>query len=539
MRLTIRTRLVALVAIMLALMLVLGGTGWRGMSAAGSGLQNVVVTGTVLRNHMEGDMMHDALRADVLASLLAQSDDEKREAKTQLQEHSQHFREMIAANNELATGEAHDALSAVGPALNTYISSAEKIVETAATDKQAASAMLPSFLSTFSELEDQLSTVSDGIEKNAADAEQDANATISSAHVAGGILLAVAAVVALITSLLVMRRVTTGIDTVMKSLDRMADGELGFDMPRHNGDELGQLLTTLHKVDQKFVQVVGTVRYNADTVGAAARQLSGGNDDLSQRTQEQAAALQQTAASMEEMSATVKQNADNARAANQLAASARNQADRGGTVVQQAVAAMAEISNSSRKIGEIIGVIDSIAFQTNLLALNAAVEAARAGEQGRGFAVVASEVRNLAQRSATAAREIKTLIGESVDKVKAGSDLVDLSGKTIAEIMESVRKVTDIVAEISAASEEQATGIEQVNRAVSQMDVATQENAALVEESAAASKTMEQQTQSLVSEVSFFRLRTRGETMRHGATDHHHDASEQPAHQPEEYWQAA
>ncbi len=539
MRLTIRARLVALVATMLALMLVLGGTGWRGMSAAGSGLQNVVVTGTVLRNHLEGDMMHDALRADVLASLLAQTDDEKREAKTQLQEHSQHFREMIAANNELATGDAREALSAVGPALNTYISSAEKIVETAATDKQAASAMLPSFLAAFSELEGQLSTVSDGIEKNAADAEQDANATISGAHVAGGILLAVAAVVALITSLLVMRRVTTGIDTVMKSLDRMADGELGFDIPRHNGDELGQLLTTLHKVDQKFVQVVGTVRYNADTVGAAARQLSGGNDDLSQRTQEQAAALQQTAASMEEMSATVKQNADNARAANQLAASARNQADRGGTVVQQAVAAMAEISNSSRKIGEIIGVIDSIAFQTNLLALNAAVEAARAGEQGRGFAVVASEVRNLAQRSATAAREIKTLIGESVDKVKAGSDLVDLSGKTIAEIMESVRKVTDIVAEISAASEEQATGIEQVNRAVSQMDVATQENAALVEESAAASKTMEQQTQSLVAEVSFFRLRTRGETMRHGATDHHHEAGAQPAHQTEEYWQAA
>lgn len=538
MRLTIRTRLVALVAIMLALMLVLGGTGWRGMSAAGTGLQNVVVTGKVLRNHLEGDMMHDALRADVLAALLAQSDDEKREARSQLQEHSQHFREMIAANNELATGDAREALSAVGPALDRYIASAGKIVETAATDKQAASAMLPGFLSDFSQLEDQLSTVSDGIEKNAADAEQDANAVIASAHVLGAVLLVIAAIVALITSLLVMRRVTSGIDTVMKSLDRMADGELGFDLPHHNGDELGQLLSTLHKVDSKFAQIVGTVRYNADTVGAAARQLSGGNDDLSQRTQEQAAALQQTAASMEEMSATVKQNADNARAANQLAASARSQADRGGAVVQQAVAAMAQISDSSRKIGEIIGVIDSIAFQTNLLALNAAVEAARAGEQGRGFAVVASEVRNLAQRSATAAREIKTLIGESVDKVKAGSDLVDLSGKTIAEIMESVRKVTDIVAEISAASEEQATGIEQVNRAVSQMDVATQENAALVEESAAASKTMEQQTQSLVAEVGFFRLRGRAETLR-PSTAERHGASEQPAHAGEEYWRAA
>ncbi|MGH8186585.1 MAG: methyl-accepting chemotaxis protein, partial [Steroidobacteraceae bacterium] len=305
---------------------------------------------------------------------------------------------------------------------------------------------------------------------------------------------------------LLVRSITKTLTAAVNIADRIAGGELGNHVRVDSQDELGRLLDSLRRMDGKLVEIVGDVRGSADAVGAAARQLSHGNDDLSQRTQEQAAALEETASSMEQMTATVKQNADNARQANQLAVGAREQAEKGGNVVTRAIGAMGEINQSSRKIADIISVIDEIAFQTNLLALNAAVEAARAGEQGRGFAVVATEVRNLAQRSASAAKEIKDLINDSVDKVKVGSELVDESGKTLSEIMDSVKKVTDIVAEIAAASEEQSAGIEQVNNAVTQMDNVTQQNAALVEQASAASKAMEQQSTELVSQIGYFRL---------------------------------
>lgn len=316
---------------------------------------------------------------------------------------------------------------------------------------------------------------------------------------------------------LLIRSIMSALNAAVNIANRIAGGELGNEVRVESNDELGQLLDSLKRMDAKLVEIVGSVRASADAVGAAARQLSLGNDDLSQRTQEQAAALEETASSMEQMTATVKQNADNARQANQLAVGAREQAEKGGAVVHRAISAMGEINAASRKIADIISVIDEIAFQTNLLALNAAVEAARAGEQGRGFAVVATEVRNLAQRSASAAKEIKDLINDSVEKVKVGSELVDESGKTLAEIMESVKKVTDIVAEIAAASEEQSAGIEQVNNAVAQMDNVTQQNAALVEEASAASKAMEQQSQQLVQQISYFRT-AHGGTIVQGGT---------------------
>jgi methyl-accepting chemotaxis protein len=283
-------------------------------------------------------------------------------------------------------------------------------------------------------------------------------------------------------------------------------GDLTSQIDVHSKDELGQLMLALKNMNGNLQNIVGDVRRGTDTIATASTEIASGNLDLSSRTEQQAASLQETASAMEQLTATVKQNAENAQQANQLAETASDIAVKGGAVVSRVVDTMNSINESSKKVVDIIGVIDGIAFQTNILALNAAVEAARAGEEGRGFAVVASEVRSLAQRSAAAAKEIKTLIGDSVQKVEAGAALVDEAGATMGEILSSVKRVTGIMGDITAASQEQTMGIEQINLAIAQMDQVTQQNAALVEEAAAAAASMQNQTSSLAGMVSVFKL---------------------------------
>jgi methyl-accepting chemotaxis protein len=288
-------------------------------------------------------------------------------------------------------------------------------------------------------------------------------------------------------------------------VNRIAHGDLAMHIQLQSGDQ-SSLLFSLKKMRDDLRLIVANVRQGTDTIATASGQIAAGNQDLSSRTEQQAASLEETASSMEELTSTVKQNADNARQASNVAASAVDVAGQGGMVVSQVVQTMGEINESAKKIVDIISVIDGIAFQTNILALNAAVEAARAGEQGRGFAVVASEVRNLAQRSATAAKEIKVLIHDSVEKVEAGSRLVDQAGSTMDQVVASVRHVTDIIGEITAASAEQSAGIEQINQAISGMDNVTQQNAALVEQAAAAAGSLQDQARTLAQVVSVFKL---------------------------------
>jgi methyl-accepting chemotaxis protein len=320
------------------------------------------------------------------------------------------------------------------------------------------------------------------------------------------ILALLASAVSALVAIMVTRSITKPLNEAVAVAERVANGDLSSDIETQSRDETGQMMQALKEMNASLVKIVGEVRDGTETIASVSREIADGNLDLSTRTEEQAASLQETASSMRDLTNTVKTNADNALQANQLASSASDVAARGGKVVSQVVDTMGSINSSSKKIVDIIGVIDGIAFQTNILALNAAVEAARAGEQGRGFAVVASEVRNLAQRSAAAAKEIKTLIGDTVDKVTVGSKLVEQAGLTMDEVVASVKRVTDIMGEITAASQDQSMGIERINSSIAQMDDVTQQNAALVEEAAAAAESMQHQASNLAKVVSVFNL---------------------------------
>ncbi|MDN2674642.1 methyl-accepting chemotaxis protein [Janthinobacterium sp. SUN026] len=341
--------------------------------------------------------------------------------------------------------------------------------------------------------------------QQAAQAATDAETLSTSARASMIALGSVAVLLGAFVAWIITRSITQPINAAVSVAETVASGDLSSHIVVNSSDETGRLLGALKAMNTSLLGVVAQVRHGTDAISTASSEIAAGNLDLSSRTEEQASSLEETASAMEELTSTVKQNADNARQANQLAKSASEVAVRGGSIVSQVVDTMGTINASSRKIVDIIGVIDGIAFQTNILALNAAVEAARAGEQGRGFAVVATEVRNLAHRSASAAKEIKELIAASVANVDTGSRLVNEAGQTMGDIVDSIVRVTDIMGEITSATHEQTIGIEQINMAIAQMDEVTQQNAALVEEAAAASQSMQEQAGELAHVVGFFK----------------------------------
>jgi methyl-accepting chemotaxis protein len=417
--------------------------------------------------------------------------------------------EALATLDKLAYAPEGKALLAkIKVSRAAYVTSFSKVAKLLAEEKrdEATSMMSGETLPALDVLEQQI-TAMVNLQKKLVDT--DGTETRQNIESASNLLIGLGLAAVLIGigfAYVITRSITRPLHEAVHVAQTVASGDLTSRIVVQSKDETGQLLQALKGMNESLKKIVGEVRVGTDTIATASSQIASGNQDLSSRTEEQASSLEETVAAMEELTSTVKQNADNARQANELAVSASEVAVKGGAVVLQVVDTMGSISESATKIVDIISVIDGIAFQTNILALNAAVEAARAGEQGRGFAVVAAEVRNLAQRSAAAAREVKTLIGDSVDKVDVGSKLVTQAGATMDEIVTSVQRVTDIMGEITAASEEQSAGIEQINKAMSQMDEVTQQNAALVEEAAAAAESMQGQAGNLAQVVGVFKL---------------------------------
>ncbi|WP_420474734.1 methyl-accepting chemotaxis protein [Noviherbaspirillum sp. ST9] len=507
---TIKSRLILLVALLCTLMTMIGAGGIYALSNANAALDSVyadrlvpvgqldVVIRTINRNQLtittalvKGEAEY-ANAADMVKKAVDEGDKKWREyMATELTE----AEKQIANQAETAMQNFNSGV--VTPALAAFGAN-----DTARLQELVRNTMSPLYATLRKPVNDLIQ-----LQLDVARAEHETSVArykffmgLSIATLGAGLLIGVALAVWLI------RSITRPINHAVEIAEAVAAGDLTHSVHIEANDETARLLNALTEMQTRLTAIVAGVREGTDSINTASREIAVGNNDLSARTEDQAASLEETASSMEELTSTVKQNADNSRQANQLAGSATEHATMGGEVVQEMVRTMADIRESSNRIVDIISVIDGIAFQTNILALNAAVEAARAGEQGRGFAVVATEVRSLAQRSASAAKEIKQLIGNAVEKVGQGSSLMDQTGETMEQIVQSVKQVADIINEISAASREQSEGIDQINQAIAQIDEATQQNAALVEESAAAAQSMLDQASTLSKAVSVFRI---------------------------------
>ena len=497
-------------AFVILLMLALTVTGYTQLGRVNQGVNLVVKevypkTATVNRIKSDLDHIARSMRNLLLLSTL----DERKPEQAAIDKSGKQIELDLAQFGKLASSaEEKKLLQAVLAAKQRYQPVLDKFLKLVVENEveQAKDLVLPEIAPLqdqyFAALDQLVTLQTSQMERSGSDA-----ASISgAAQVLMIILLAFAGLVAVLIAILTTRAITASLKAAILLAESVAGGDLRADTEVRSNDETGQLLTSLNQMSQSLINTVGQVRKSSENIGLASREIANGNMDLSNRTEQQASGLEETAASMEQLTATVGQNAENAAQAHDLAGKAYQHAGKGGKVIDQVELTMGAIKASSNKIVDIIGVIDGIAFQTNILALNAAVEAARAGENGRGFAVVAAEVRNLSQRSASAAKEIKALIADSVGQVDAGGKLVDEASLTMRDIVSSVQHVAEIISEISAASREQNTGIVQVNQAISMMDQMTQQNAALVEQAAAAARSMQDEAELLVETVAVFKL---------------------------------